>query len=276
MHTVSLYRGSPDRCRKSLALCMFLLVSLLAGCVTTTDSRFAQAEDEDKAVENYVQLATAYLSKGQYDRSRKHLDRALELQPNDAAALATKGLLLQTEGEPELAEKAYRNALSSDSSYTRGRVFYGAFLYGERRYGEAQEQFRLASRDTAYDDRASVFYNLGRASEQVGDNQSAVEAYHRALELGRGDPRWLLALSRSLVANGDYSAASRYYSRLQSMMQRNPRLEHTPESLLVGIQIARHFGDYDQESSLALLLRNRYPDSPQYRQYKVLTADDNG
>lgn len=264
------------RFRITLSVCMLLVSVLFAGCVTVTDSRFAQEEDEDKAVDNYVKLATAYLSQGNYDRSRMHLERALELQPNDAGALATQGVLYQREGEPELAEEAYRKALSSDSGYTRGRVFYGAFLYDRDRYEEAREQFRLASRDTGYDDRASVFYNLGRASEKMEDMDGAVKAYRRALDLGRGDPRWLLALSRSLLATGDYGAASRYYDRLRSMMERNPELEHSPQSLLVGIQIARHLRNYNEESSLALLLRNRYPDSEEYRQYKVILADDNG
>ena len=74
------------RFRSSLSVGVLLLVTLLAGCVTVTDSRFAQEEDEDKAVDDYVQLATAYLSQGNYERSRKHLERALELQPDDAGA----------------------------------------------------------------------------------------------------------------------------------------------------------------------------------------------
>ncbi|MFW5824277.1 MAG: type IV pilus biogenesis/stability protein PilW [Marinobacter sp.] len=268
--------GSKNNSRFILPLCMLLVMSLLVGCVTSTDSRFAREENKDKAVRNYVQLATAYLKQGNYDRSRRHLERALDLRSDDPAALATKGLLLQTEGEPELAEEAYRKSLASDSDYTRGRVFYGAFLYGQERYEEARDQFLRASQDTGYRDRASVFYNLGRARERLGDMEEAAGAYRRALELGRGNPRWMLALSRVLVETGDYQAASRYYSQLVSIIKRDSKMSHTPESLLVGIRIARHFRNYDQESSLALLLRNRYPDSEEYRQYKVLTADDNG
>ena len=264
------------RFRITLSVCMLLVSALFSGCVTSTDSRFAREANRDKAVDNYVKLATAYLSQGNHERSRTHLERALELEPDNAGALATQGILYQREGEPDLAEESYREALSSDSGYTRGRVYFGAFLYGRERYEEAREQFRLASRDTGYDDRASVFYNLGRASERMDDMDGAVKAYRRALDLGRGNPRWLLALSRTLLASGDHGAASRYYDRLLTMMERNPQLKHSPESLLVGIQIARHFRNYDRESSLALLLRNRYPDSEEYRQYKVLLADDNG
>ncbi|SFR43016.1 type IV pilus assembly protein PilF [Marinobacter daqiaonensis] len=257
-------------------VCMLMLAALLAGCVTTTDSRFAREADRDEAVDNYVRLATAYLSKGNYDRARNHLDRALELDSSDAAALATKGLLYQAEGEPELAEEAYEKALRSDSGYTRGRVFYGAFLYNNQRYEEAREQFRVASRDTGYEDRASVFYNLGRTNERLGNLEAAAGDYERAVELRRGDSRALLALSRVLADAGDWSMASRYYSRLSQIIQRSPQLRHTPESLLVGVRIARHFGDYNRESSLALLLRNEYPNSEEYRQYKALIADDNG
>ncbi len=260
-----------------LVLCILAGAGLVtSGCVTTTDSAFAREADRDEAVDNYVRLATAYIAQSNFDRARDHLERALELDGAEPAALATQGLLYQTEGEPELAEKAYRNALSSDSGYTRGRVFYGAFLYGQQRFEESREQFRLATRDVGYEERASVFYNLGRVNERLGLQEETIDAYRRALELRRGDARAMLALSRVLVDNGQYAAASRYYSRLASMIERNPQAEHTPESLLVGIRLARHFRNHDQESSLALLLRHQYPGSEEYRQYKALIADDNG
>jgi type IV pilus assembly protein PilF len=260
--------------RKSVNL-LTLVFSLvvLAGCVTSTDSRFQREADREKAIENYVTLATAYIGQGNVDRARFHLDRASELAPKDASVLAAQGLLYQTDNETELAERAYRDAIASDAGYTRARVFYGAFLYGQNRFEEARDQFAAASRDTDYPSRASVFFNLGLSEERLDNLENAVNAYRRSVELSRGDTRSLLALSRTLVAVDNHQAAERYYSRLLGAMQRNKNLRHSPESLMTGIRIARHFGDSDREASLALLLRSDFPDSLEYQQYKVLEAD---
>ncbi|MFO8140484.1 MAG: type IV pilus biogenesis/stability protein PilW [Marinobacter sp.] len=247
---------------------------VLTGCVTTTDSRFSREADRDKAVSNYVQLASAYIGQSNLDRARHHLDRALEISPDSAEAHAAMGLVYNAEGDPELAERSFKKSISEDGSYSRARVYYGAFLYSNSRFSEARDQFSVASRDTGYRERGAVFYNLGMTEERLGNQKAAEAAYRRAVELTRGEARTLLSLSRVLVEMEDYSAASRYYSRLQTMIQGNPRLTHSPESLYTGVRLARHFGDRDQEVSLALLLRNEYPDSVEYLQYKVLIANE--
>ncbi len=259
--------------RVRAAFAMVLLAMLVTGCVTNTDSRFAREADRDKAVRNYVQLATAYIGQGNLDRARNHLERALELSPDDPGALGAMGLVYQTEGEPELAERSFKDALANDADYTRGRVYYGAFLYGERRFEEARDQFLAASRDTGYGERASVFFNLGLTEERIGNLEGATTAYRRAVELSRGDARSLLALSRTLVEAGEYQAASRHYSRLTNLMQRNKNLRHSPESLYTGIRIAHHFGDRNLASSLGLQLKNNFPNSVEYQQYRVMTSN---
>lgn len=251
-----------------------LLGLVLSGCVTTTDSRFSREADRDKAVSNYVQLATAYIGQGNLDRARHHLDRALEISPDSSEAHAAMGLIHSADGEPELAERSFKRAISKDGGYSRARVYYGAYLYSHSRFSEARDQFSVASRDTGYRERGAVFYNLGMTEERLGNREEAEAAYRRAVELTRGEARTLLSLSRVLVEMEDYSAASRYYSRLQAMIQRDTRLTHSPESLYTGVRIARHFGDRNQEVSLALLLRNEYPNSAEYQQYKVLIANE--
>lgn len=259
------------RCSAVAALLVALLVT---GCVTTTDNRFSREADRTKAVDNYVELASAYIGQGNIERARHHLDRALEIEPNSPKALAALGLIYNADGEAELAEESFRKAISKDAEYTRARVYYGAFLYSKQRYEEAAKQFTAASKDTGYKERGSVFYNLGMTQERLGEQDDAIASYRRASELSRGDARSLLSLSRVMVESGDVSGAERYYARLIMMMQRNPNLQHSPESLLTGIRIARFSGDGNQEASLALQLRNKYPESVEYQQYKALISND--
>jgi type IV pilus assembly protein PilF len=75
------------------------------------------------------------------------------------------------------------------------------------------------------------------------------------------------------VATDDYASAQRYYSRLMGAMQRNTNLRHSPESLMTGIRIARHFGDINREASLGMFLKSDFPNSLEYQQYKALKAD---
>lgn len=250
-----------------------VFVALLAGCVTTTDSRFAREADRDKAIKSYIELATAYLGQGNVERARVHLDRALELDSDSPEALAVLGLVQQSQGDLELAEASFQRALRFRPDYTRGRVFYGAFLFGQDRFADARVQFLQASQDSGYAERASVFFNLGMTEERLDNLEGATRAYQRSVELSRGDVQSLLALSRVLVDQGEFSEAARYYSRLTGIMQRNPNMQHSPESLFTGIRIARHYNDWDRESSLALLLRNQFPESEEYKQYKVLISD---
>lgn len=261
--------------RRFYLLVAALLSMLVTGCVTTTDSRFEREADRQSAVDDYVNLATAYIGQGNFERARHHLDRALKLDTDAPNARAALGLVYNAEGEPELAQRNFERAISEDPDYTRARVYYGAFLFGQGRMADARDQFQAASRDTGYPDRGSVFFNLGMVQERLQEPDSAAVSYRRAVELTRGEARSLLALSRVLADIGNYDDAARQYSRLSALIEKNQRLAHSPESLFAGIQIARHYSDENQEASLALQLRNRFPESAEYQQYKVLISNGN-
>ena len=77
--------------RFSVWAALALVAFFLAGCVTTTDSRFSREADRQEAIADYVQLATAYIGQGNMDRARHHLDRALDLDSDNAGALAAMG-----------------------------------------------------------------------------------------------------------------------------------------------------------------------------------------
>lgn len=261
--------------RPQLLIWVLLVVALaLQGCVTHTDSSLRGKANAERAEAAYVQLGLAYISEGDLVEARDNLRRALEINPKSAPARAADGLIFQMQGEYERAEERFSRALEHDADFTRGRTYYGAFLYSQGRYQEAYNQFLRASKDSDFQNRAQVFYNLALCAARLERDDEAISAYRQALNI-QGDTFEVLSeLSHLLVYTGNYREAGKYYRRLDRLITGSPRVQHTPRSLLTGLRLARHELDENRESSLALLLRNLYPESSEYQQYKALTSDD--
>ncbi len=253
---------------------LLMLIVALTGCVTYTDSTFDVAQDKEKAEQAYVRLGLAYLQQERFDRSRQNLNRALEINNRSAPAKAGLGLLNQAEGEYEIAEKRFLEALSEDPDFTRGRSYYGAFLFNQGRYDEALEEFRTASEDTEYENRAGIFVNLGRTANRMGLHEEAVQAYQRALRLNRNRRDAMEGSITALLELDRYDEARPLYQQLVRRIEQTQDARHSPQSLWAGIRIARQDNDADREASLALQLRNRFPDSDEHRKYRALKADE--
>lgn len=251
-----------------------VMLALLSGCVTYTESTFDVARDRDKAEKAHVDLGLAYIQQERFDRARQKLNRALEINSDSAPATAAMGLLNQAEGEYELAEQRFVEALRKDSEFTRGRSYYGAFLFNQGRYEDALEQFREASQDTEYQNRAGIFVNLGRTASRLGKHEEAAQAYQRAMRLDRNRREALEGAITALLDADKYDEARPLYEQLQRRLERTPDARQSAQSLWAGIRLAREENDVDTEASLVLQLRNRFPESDEHRKYKALRADD--
>ncbi len=243
----------------------------LAACVTTSDSNFARKADPQEAVERYVQLGLEYIKRNELTRARKHLKRALQLDPEHAAAHAALGLIYHEDGEIKLAESSFLKAIELDPDYTRGRTYYGAFLFSQKRYREALVQFQKASEDTAYASRDQVFTNIALCHLKLDQSNMALEAYEKTLKLDRFNGRALAGATELLIEAGDYQKAQYYYNRLVRLIAQKG-MKHSAQSLWMGIRIARYYGSVAQEESLATLLAELYPQSSEYRAYKQLRS----
>ncbi|MGM0433795.1 MAG: tetratricopeptide repeat protein [Pseudomonadota bacterium] len=261
-------RADATRITVILLLCIFA-----AGCVSQREGTFASG-DSEQAEEDYVRLGLAYIKNDRYDRARRHLDRALEINDESAPAIAARALISEEEGEYGLAEERFRQALDLEPEYTRGRAHFGVFLYNRGRYEEALEQFRKASEDTDYDSRAGLFVNLARAAGQLERHDEAAEAYKRAMQLRRGSTKAHIGAVTSLIDAGRHSEARPLYRQLTMRIERSRDASHTPASLLAGIRLARESGDDREASELAEQLRERFPDSEEYQQYRTMVSDE--
>ncbi len=244
-----------------LLLCLGAYLSV-AGCVTTTTGGFSADASDEKEIERRVQLASNYLRMGKMDAAKKHLKRALEIDPKSAEVHSSLGLVFQLSGEFELAEEHFKKSIRLDSSYSRGRNNYAVFLYERGRYKEAMGQLEIVVKDTLYENRANAFANLGKCALKLDKREQAQEAYTRALLMERGHSTSMLELAILYFDKSKYIESQRFYDQYRGAARQSAR------SLWLGVRLARIFEDQNAEASYALALKNLYPKSQQYIDYK--------
>lgn len=174
---------------------LLLVVSLLAGCVTTGDvDPMRTAEGREKARDAYVKLGVAYIQQGDTQRAKVPLKNALDLDSSNADAHAALAMAFQLEMEPKLADEHFRKALSQRPKDARLLNNYGGFLFEQKRYPDAMSAYLKAAEDNLYPERSWVFENLGMTALQLGQREQAKEYFQRSLRLSSRQPRALLAI----------------------------------------------------------------------------------
>lgn len=241
---------------------ILIILGLIAGCVTESSSGRTDRANEEEKLESQTALGVGYMRNGNYDRARENFMAALDIDSRSPKAHNYLGLLNQLEGDPETAEDHFKKAIRYDPNYTAARNNYGAFLYAQDRYEDAVDQLKIAARDRTYRNHSQVYENLGITWLRLNEQEAAVEAFRKAIDLNRNQARALLELASIEFEARNYERARELYSRFDEISQQNAR------SLWLGIRLARKFGDEDEEASLAMALKNIYPSSPQFEAYK--------
>lgn len=235
------------------------VMCLLAGCVTEYTGGTQRTSDPGATLDKRVSLARQYIGVGDWENAKRNLELAREIDPENAEVLEAFALVYQSTGEFEMAELQFQAALKADSTLARARNNYAALLYSQARYVEAEREFRRVTEDTFYSGRPMAFVNLGLCRIQLGDQTGAESAFTRALAMDRGNPVALLEMGFLRLEAGDTGEANRYHGAYKTVSP-----QQSPRGLLLGLTIAEAVGDQDALSSYELLLRNLYPDSPEY------------
>lgn len=241
-------------------LIVAVLIVLISACVTKTNSSLTDKANPNVAVERYVQLGLEYIKRDDLQRARRHLSRALEINPGDASANAAMGLIYHQESEDKKAEEFFNKALKADPNFTAGKTYYGAFLFSKQRFKEALSYFESASNDTRYEGRAQIFSNIALCHIKLNNNADAIDAYIKALQLDRFNGVALSGITELHIQQVQFDKAQHYYNRLVRLI-REQGIQHTPQSLWQGIRIAHYFKSQEQALGLAYLLNDMYPDS---------------
>ena len=243
---------------------LVLSVLLLAGCITERVPDPNRPVDEEKYLRALIDLGAGYLKNGDYRRSKENLMKAIDLDPKSSAAHTTLGLLYRIQREDRLAEKHFKKAVKFDPDNSQAKMNYGAFLDANRKYKEAIVYLTEAADDTNYRNQPEARENLARCYLNMGDHISAEENFKKALGLNPRLPISLINMAQLNFDKLDYVNSMRYYRAFQNVSQQSAK------SLLLGIRLARVYGNEDESKNYGMLLEKLFPGTEEYRIYRKL------
>jgi tetratricopeptide (TPR) repeat protein len=148
------------------------------------------AEIDSKVTSVYVTLGRIHEISGKHDLAVQEFQRALDLDPRDAAALDGIAHSYESAGHIAEAEVAYKKAIALRPDDWNGYDELGLFYDHQERYPEAAQQLRQAI--TITPDNAQIYLNLGAVYSDSDDPKLFPEAEK--------------ALKRSLEINPSYAA----------------------------------------------------------------------
>lgn len=248
-------------------LILTLALSLLMVGCTSTEVR--EGVDPEKAAEANATLGVRYMLQGNNEVALEKLKRSLEFDDEYAPAHHYLAELYRRLDRPEEADKHFRQAIRyqdpPDSALFNN---YGAFLCSNGRPDEGEKQFLKVLDNPVYPRPDQVYENLGLCAEGKPDLEKAEQYLRKALAQNPRLPKSLLAMARISHAAGNHLSTRAYLQRFHAEVQ------HTPESLWLGIQTERELGGKDAVASYALMLKSRYPEAEETRLYLESTQQD--
>lgn len=232
--------------RKRILLVAAITHIFLLGCTAQPEQLLQSEPAIKKSVNSYATLGFAYLERNNNERAKRAFLKALNLDSDAVNALHGMALIYQQEGELELAEHYFTQALDERGSFSVARNNFAAFLYQEGRYEEACEQLKITVRDTLYANRQLAFENLGLCQLKLNQQSEAEESFKRALQLDRSSYH---RSSRALLELADLKQEQNRPLDAWGYLQQHLEVAKTSKrSLMLGIQLAEQLGKKAERS----------------------------
>lgn len=250
-----------------------VLAALLAGCQSTTqivrpggDAPAPAAErrnpadpaEADRRARTRLELAALYYSRGQNATALEELRQAQAAKPDLPGVNSLRGLILASMGEFGQAEESFRRALQVDARDGDAMHNYGWFLCQQRRFDEADVQFRTALALPQYLDTVRTLLAQGVCHARADRWPEAELALSRSYELDPANPVTAFNLAEVLLRRGELERARFYAGRINAV----PELV-SAQSLWLAARIERRRGNLDGVAEFGRRLRERFPQSPE-------------
>lgn len=235
---------------------VFILLTLLSGCVSQNSQSFGQNFDKLDAAKTRVSLGLTYLRSGNFSQAKFNLDKALEFAPRSADANFAMAYYYQSVDELEQAEEAYQFAMDLEPKNANIANSYGAFLCQNGDYENAKKYFLKAVNTSSYISSAETYENLALCSQSQGRPEDAIQYLRSAVNHQPGRANSLFLLTRSLVDTQQWQEARAILRRYEKTSQ------VSPQSLLMAMKIEVGLGNDTAAKGYSDMLIRIFPNDP--------------
>lgn len=205
----------------------------------------------------YVAMAAEYYRRGQMDAALQRAKRGIEVDNDNGRAHYMIAFLYQRLGENALAEKHFGEAVRIEPKNPDIRNAWGTYFCSQKRYAEADEQFKAALENPLYATPEVALTNAGMCARQAGKRQEADEYFRRAITANARFGPALYEMADADYQRGNDKSAQSYLDRFfQSTAA-------TPQALLLAIRVERRLRAKKRAATYEQLLRKSFPDSPE-------------
>ncbi len=164
----------------------------------------------------HTSLGIALMEDGKQAEAAASLERALELDPRSWLACLSLGRARQQAGKSDEAERLFRKAADLDSSNWLPPAELGTFQYRKALYDEAIRSWEKAVALTP--DNVRVLRSLAAAYHMLDRYEDAASTLQKALELDPSAPVWS-NLGTARFFQGQYLAAA---TAMEKAVELNP------------------------------------------------------
>lgn len=258
--------------------------ALLAGCTSTTqvvrpggdsvpapvEARAPAAPAElERRARDRLELAALYFSTNRPQDALESVRAALVARPDMPEALALRGLIFASLGDTRGADESFQRALQVDPRNPDVMHNHGWYLCQQRRFDEAEAQFRNATAQPQYGEQVRTLLAQGVCQARAGRWAEAERSLSRAYELDPANPSTAYNLAEVLLRRGELDRARFYVGRIN-----NVPAQVSAQSLWLAARIERRLGNADAVTGYGRQLRERFAQSAETLQFERGRFDD--
>lgn len=218
--------------------------------------------DIQKRARIRLQLAVSYYEQRQLPVALDEVKRAIATDPEYADAYSMRALIYMDMGETRQADESFQAALRLAPNNPDYQNNYGRFLCENHQETRALTYFDAALKNKSYQSPGKALLNAGLCSIRLNRDADAERYLLDAFRYEPGNPVVSFNLAQIYYRRHDYERAKFYVTRaVKSDLV-------TADMYWLAIRIARKTDDRNEENTLALQLRRRFPDSSELAAYQ--------